>query len=177
MRFLQHPFPEMKAKTYQRLAEYGQLAVIILIMACFFLNFRVACVPSLSMYPTLDVNEYLFCMNTSEFQYGDIVIFHPYPNSSTTYVKRVIGKEGDTIAVKDGMVWRNGEALTEKYIAEPIEYEMDEITVPDGTYFLMGDNRNNSSDSHVLGPIDEDSIYAKVLFHFNPVNWIKNQIA
>lgn len=174
MCFLERPFPKIKKKTYQRFSEYGQLAVIILIMIIFFSIFRVACVPSLSMYPTLDINEYMFCMSTSKFQYGDIVIFHPYADSSETFVKRVIGKEGDTIAVHDGVVWRNGEPLDEEYVKEPIEYEMAEIEIPDRAYFLMGDNRNNSDDSHILGPIDQDQIYAKVLFHFNPVNLFTN---
>lgn len=185
------PFPQMEQKRYNSLFANIQLVIACFLIAIFGLNTRIAHVPSLSMYPTLDINEYLFCVKTDQFQYGDIVLFHPpiiddsadvtinalgggdaapqkLFNKQETFVKRVIGKGGDTIRVHNGVVWRNGEALDEPYIAAPIQYEMDEILVPDGYYFVMGDNRNRSFDSHDFGPVPAASIYNKCVFHCNP---------
>lgn len=168
MKFLNKPFPAVDPDKYRKITDFAQTAIIFLLLLLFFTFIRPAAVPSLSMYPTMDINELSVCLTTSHFDYGDIVLFHPPMDPSITYVKRVVGKGGDTIAVHDGYVWRNGEKLIEPYVEEPIEYEMDEIVVPEGEFFLMGDNRNNSQDSHVIGPIEQDAIYAKVLFHFNP---------
>lgn len=84
------------------------------------------------------------------------------------YVKRVIGKPGDVIAVKDNQLYRNGELLEEPYIKEPMELEMDnEWVVPEGHIFVMGDNRNNSRDSRDIGFIPLDHVLgAKINFSF-----------
>lgn len=80
------------------------------------------------------------------------------------WVKRVIGRPGDIIEFKDGKVVRNGEVLEESYIKEPMEYQSDEkIEVPENSVFVMGDNRNNSTDSRVIGCIPVDHIIGKYL--------------
>lgn len=168
MSFLKKSFPQIEQKKYNKMVDYMHFALAVVIIIIFACNFMSAAVPSLSMYPTLDINEYMFCMKTTNVDYGDIVIFHPPMDPSVTYVKRVIGMGGDTIAVHDGVVWRNGEALNEPYVAEEIRYEMEEIEVPDGEYFFMGDNRNHSGDSHAFGTVSRDAIQGKCLFHFNP---------
>ncbi len=81
------------------------------------------------------------------------------------WVKRVIGKEGDVLEFKEGKVIRNGIELEESYIKEPMLYESDEkVIVPQKSVFVMGDNRNHSSDSRVIGCIPIDHVIGKYLF-------------
>lgn len=80
------------------------------------------------------------------------------------WVKRVIGKPGDVLEFKEGKVVRNGEALDESYIKEPMLYQSDEmITVPENSIFVMGDNRNESKDSRVIGCVPMDHVFGKYL--------------
>lgn len=83
------------------------------------------------------------------------------------WVKRVIGKGGDTITVKNGHVYRNGEELQESYIKEPMNIGMDKtFVIPDNAVFVMGDNRNHSSDSRFIGPVPIDHVLGKVVYNF-----------
>lgn len=80
------------------------------------------------------------------------------------WVKRVIGKPGDVLEFKEGKVVRNGETLDESYIKEPMVYQSDEkITVPKDSIFVMGDNRNESKDSRVIGCVPMDHVFGKYL--------------
>lgn len=94
-----------------------------------------------------------------------IALFDRSRQEHSVWVKRVIGREGDVLEFKDGAVWRNGEKLDEPYINEPMEFSMDgSYTVPDGTVFVMGDNRNHSSDSRFIGPVPVDHVLGRVVF-------------
>lgn len=87
------------------------------------------------------------------------------------YIKRLIGLPGDTIQVKNGAVYRNGQRLKEPYMAEPdqINYVFGPYKVPPGKLFMMGDNRNDSNDSHVWGPLDRSRIVGKAWVRFWPL--------
>ncbi|WP_276352393.1 signal peptidase I [Cohnella caldifontis] len=86
-------------------------------------------------------------------------------NDRVFFIKRVIGKPGDVLTFKDHKVYRNGQPLDEPYIKETMEYESDETwTVPDGHVFVMGDNRNNSEDSRMIGYIPLDHVLGKMIY-------------
>ncbi len=84
-------------------------------------------------------------------QRGDIIVFKFPHDTSRDFIKRVIGVPGDTVEITDGLVTVNGRPLTESYTMAPPHYTMAATQVLIGQYFVLGDNRNNSSDSHVWG--------------------------
>jgi len=105
---------------------------------------------------------------------GDIIVLDP-PNvhSDKPYIKRVIALPGETVAVRGDKVYVNGQPLAEPYIADPPHYPYPyaggEFVVPEGTVFVMGDNRNNSSDSHIFGPVPLDNVIGKAFFSYLPL--------
>jgi len=104
-----------------------------------------------SMVPTFEGNELIiinkFSYFLSEPQRGDIIVLDYPLDRSREFIKRVIGLPGDEVIVRDGSVMVNGVVLDEPYIAGAPSYEGN-WTVPEDDYFVLGDNRNNSSDSH-----------------------------
>jgi signal peptidase I len=107
-------------------------------------------------------------------QRGDIVVLHPPIDGGKPYIKRVIGLPGETVSIHDGAVYINGERLDEPYLngvattwAGSIRAE--ELTIEDDEVFVMGDNRNNSTDSRVFGPIEIDEIIGKAWIAFWPL--------
>ncbi len=121
-----------------------------------------------SMLPTLQDTEYMLAEKVSYYfhppERGDIAIVF-YPGFTVSCVKRVIGLPGERISIFDGKVYINGEALDEsEYWNDYIEGNMAELTVPEHTVFVMGDNRNISGDSRMreVGPIPYEKILGKV---------------
>ncbi|GMA51558.1 signal peptidase I [Alicyclobacillus contaminans] len=111
-----------------------------------------AIVPTSSMYPTIPDPCYIF-VNHLETEFakpyrGEVVLFRFPDDPSEIYVKRIIGLPGDTITFKDGKVYVNGKLLNEPYITQPtVSGPQSSYHVPAGHYFMLGDNRNDSSDS------------------------------
>ncbi|MDG2616122.1 signal peptidase I [Thermoleptolyngbya sichuanensis XZ-Cy5] len=137
-------------------------------------------IPSDSMVPTLQVGDRLVVEKVSYRLHppaqGDIVVFDPPTQlqqlgytTDQAFIKRVIGQPGQTVQVHLGKVWIDGKPLTEPYIAEPPGYEMRAVTVPPGHVFVMGDNRNNSNDSHVWGFLPVENIIGRAIFRFYPI--------
>ncbi len=137
-------------------------------------------IPSESMLPTLEVGDRLIVEKLSYYthlpQRGDIVVFAPPPQlqeqgylEDQAFIKRVIGLPGNTIEVKNGHVYVDRELLTEAYIAEPPNYGMSPMLVPPDQLFVMGDNRNNSNDSHVWGFLPKTNIIGHACFRFWPL--------
>lgn len=136
-------------------------------------------IPSNSMNPTLHIGDRLIVEKVSYYlhppQYGDIVVFSPPPQlqqigyrPQQAFIKRVIATPGQTIAVHQGQVVVNHQPLEEPYILEPPNYEMPLITVPDGYLFVMGDNRNDSNDSHVWGFLPQQNVIGHATLRFWP---------
>jgi signal peptidase I len=105
---------------------------------------------------------------------GDVIVFDPPGiEGSEPYIKRVAAIEGDTVAVHDGVLWVNGVAQDEPYVKEyPIVGEFPEVTVPPDCVWAMGDNRNNSGDSRLFGPVSEDLIIGVAFaIYWPPSHW------
>jgi len=128
-----------------------------------------------SMLPTLKEGEMVIINKLSYYlsdpQRGDIIVLH-FPNDrSRDFIKRIIGLPGDHIEVADGVVTVNGNALEEPYINAAPSYS-GSWTVPDDQYFVLGDNRNNSSDSHNWSFLPGDDIVGKAwLIYWGPEDW------
>jgi signal peptidase I len=163
-----------KQKGHSEAREWVQSIAIAVVLAfvikMFFFDFVV--VQGLSMFPTLETGDRLV-INKIEYtlgkpDYGDIVVLNYSRN--VEYIKRVIGKGGDTIEIRNQVVYRNGEALTEPYVNTDPYPDFAKVTVPEGKYFVMGDNRANSSDSRYesLGFVDEKDIVGHAIFRFWP---------
>ena len=127
-----------------------------------------------SMNPTLQDGQYLIINNVSYYVDdplgGEVIVFH-HPTSNLNLIKRVIGVPGDEIAIQDGVVMVNNVILDEPYIREAPRYTYNGV-VPEGEYFVLGDNRNNSSDSHSWSFLPEQNIVGKaMLIYWPPSDW------
>lgn len=153
---------------------------IALIIGIIILQFiRPIIVQEHSMEPTLLENDYLFLSKQAyrfaEPKRGDIVVFHTDLKDDRGrdkyLIKRIIGLPGDTIGISDGIVYRNGSELKEDYTMDGLTAgDMEEVTVPEGHIFVMGDNRNRSMDSRdpSIGCVSTGEILGKVIFQVFP---------
>ncbi|MDO4581069.1 MAG: signal peptidase I [Bacillota bacterium] len=154
------------------------MAVAIAAVIKLFL-FDTRIIPTTSMTPTISVNDRIVMSRLSYAfgsvpERGDIVVFTAPEELSMKddLVKRVIGLPGDTIEIKDGLVYINGEPYAEDYLLEPPYYYMEPLTVPEGCYFMLGDNRNGSNDGHLWSEkfVPLDDIKGKALFCYWPLS-------
>ena len=134
-------------------------------------------IPSESMENTLIkgdrvlVNRFIY--RFTDPKPGDVVVFHPPSSPKEDYIKRVVAVAGDTVEVRDGKLYVNGVAKDEPYLKEQvIENTYAEETVPPGMFWAMGDNRNQSSDSRVFGPVEVNKILGKAFMIYWPVTKI-----
>jgi len=132
-------------------------------------------VDGFSMEPSMHSGEFVIvnklAYKIGSPQPGDIIVFHPPRDPQEEYIKRVIGLPGDQVVIADGRVQVNGQGLDEPYILQPPRYSSS-WNVPEGQLFVLGDNRNNSSDSHNWGPVPITDVIGKALFvYWPPENW------
>ena len=156
-------------------------------------------IPSESMVHTLEVNDRVMVSKLSyrfgEIERGDIVVFETGPrvelnapeavvqavldalgirtSANEDLIKRVIAIGGDTVEIEDNHVMVNGELIVEPYLSPgTLMADMDERTIPRGQIWVMGDNRNESSDSRVFGPVDVDDVVGEAVIRIWPVDRI-----
>jgi signal peptidase I len=134
-------------------------------------------VPTGSMLPTIQLNDRIVVekmKSLTDFEFGDIVVFWPpITGNKDRYVKRLIGLPGDTIEIKDGALYRNGAKVDEPYLQSKMTYTFHQVTVPEGHYFFLGDNRNDSFDSHLWNEtpfVAEKDIIGKAILRYYPFN-------
>jgi signal peptidase I len=128
-----------------------------------------------SMNPTLLDGEFVLvnrlAYRTGEMQRGDIIVFRSTTSPDLDLIKRIIGLPGDVISVQNGQVIINGQVVSEPYIAAAPNYN-GQWKVPEGNLFVLGDNRNDSSDSHQWGLLPFDNIVGKaILIYWPPPDW------
>jgi len=136
-------------------------------------------IPSGSMLPTLQIDDRLIIDKISYNFHnpvrGDIVVFSPTDtlkkqNFKDAFIKRLIGLPGDKVEVKGERVYVNDQPIQEIYLDEKPNYNFGPVTVPPNQYLVLGDNRNNSYDSHYWGFVPRDRIIGKAVVRFWPLN-------
>jgi signal peptidase I len=179
----QSPSQDNQKSFWSGLRENGQIIVIALIFAFLIRTFvaEPRYIPSDSMLPTLQQGDRLVIEKLSFYfqppEHGDIVVFRPPDllldegyTSDQAFIKRVIGLPGETVTVNQGKVYLNQEPLREDYILEPPQYNLRTVQVPPGYLFVMGDNRNNSNDSHVWGFLPQKNLIGRAVLRFFPLD-------
>jgi signal peptidase I len=168
---------------WQKLKDNAQTLGIALVLA-FLLRTFIAeprYIPSDSMYPSLETGDRVVVEKVSGYfhppQRGDIVVFQPPEQlqmqgyeKEQAFIKRVIGEADETISIRDGIVYLNDRPLEENYIAEVPKYEMGSVRIPQDRLFVMGDNRNNSNDSHIWGFLPTKNVIGRAIFRFWPLD-------
>ena len=167
---------------------FASFAVSLVIAALLFVFVgKTFTVSGQSMYPTLHNLDRMFMSKLGDIHRFDVVVLHA-PDQDKEYIKRVIGMPGDTIAVVEGKLYINGIVVEQPFINKDVlenktvyiddftlENLTGETTVPDGKYFVMGDNRGVSKDSRMIGFIERSAIEGKAVFTIWPFNRIGGQ--
>ena len=178
---------EYARKTYYFLLDAVQtlLVAAAVFLVIYVFLFRPFQVNGESMYPNFKDTEYvltnLVALRFGNPKLGDVVVFKAPPEPEKDYIKRVIGVAGDTVMVKDGNVYLNGNLLDESSFLNPsvktyggaFLKDGDTITVPPGEYFVMGDNRMYSSDSREWGFVPQGNLIGDSFFVYWPINDVK----
>jgi len=115
--------------------------------------------PNLQEGERLIINKAVYIFQEPER--GDVIVFHPPNNRLGDYIKRIIALPGDTIEIKKGVVYVNGSQLHEPYIKDPPNYTIRQRQIRENNYFVLGDNRNNSNDSHNGWTVPRQNIIGK----------------
>jgi signal peptidase I len=164
--------PDSRAKsTLREFVETILLTLLIYVLVRSFLfeNYRVV---GRSMDTTLENDQYLavnkLVYRLHEPQRGDIIVFHDPRDGSRKLIKRVIGLPGEMVEIRNGQVFIDSRRLEEPYVQTPGSYSYPPQPVPDDHYFVLGDNRNNSSDSHNWGTLSQDNVVGKAWVSYWP---------
>ena len=168
----------------KELISWMEIFVIALVGAWLLQHYLIvnAEVPSGSMKDTINEGDRIIANRLAysfgeAVQRGDVIVFEFPDNEEILYVKRVIGLPGDIVLIRDGEVYVNGIALNEPYIKEVTKGDFGPYTVPEGCYFCLGDNRNDSADSRYWNNtyVKQDEILGKVVLRYwKGFTWFKD---
>ena len=164
-----------KNKIAKEILEWA-LTIIIPVVAALLIHqylFTFARVDGTSMLDTLHENN---IMGVSRL-HGEIITCNYPEDGNKLFVKRIIGLPGETIEIREGTVYIDGEPIAETYLTRVDDQSMDPITLAKDEIFVMGDNRPVSRDSRAVGPLTLDEIYGRVLFVAFPFNEIRSTMA
>ncbi len=170
--------PEAAQPLRRELRSWGRDLVIALSLAIVIIIFfyQPVKVEGTSMTPLISDQERIF-INKFVYRFepierGDVVVFWYPLDRSKSFIKRVVGLPGDTVEIREGQVYLNGQLLQEPYIPpESDDFGTYSPTrVPKGEYFVMGDHRTSSNDSRIFGPVPRRFIYGKAVFAYWPVD-------
>lgn len=141
-------------------------------------------IPSGSMLPTLQLQdrvlvEKLRARLHRPVPVGSVVVFHTPPallevgyDPNAALIKRVVAEAGDQVEVREGVLWRNGAPAPMDWSAEPMHYKLPPLTVPADHLLVLGDNRNASLDSHLWGPLPQETVIGTAVLRYWPLNRI-----
>jgi len=172
----------MSKEVREFLKETISVIIIAFVLAMILRNYVIEGreIPTGSMLQTVQLHDRVwvnrFIYRFKEPQRGDVVMFQPPAtiNSSTPYLKRVIGLPGETVEMKNQKVYINGRALVEPYVTDPLDYTFGPVVVPANSLLVLGDNRNNSYDSHEWNAwLTEDRLMGKALAIYWPLEHFK----
>ncbi len=156
------------------------LQTVILAVVLYFIIDSVVArvrVENISMEPTLQPGEFVLVNKIvyrfGEVRHGDIIVFHFPQNPAEDYIKRIIGVPVDTVVIKNQQVFINNQVIEENYTAAPPDYN-GEWVVPKDSLFVLGDNRNQSSDSHSWGFVPIKLVVGKAEVIYWPFNEVKS---
>lgn len=155
------------------------LSVVIAVVVILFL-YQPVKVEGTSMMPALVdqerifINKFVYRLGIGDVERGDMVVFWFPGDTSKSYIKRVIGIPGDTVAVDNGTVFVNGQPLDEPYVPEDYRdrFTFAPMHVPEGQYYVLGDHRSSSNDSRSWGTVARRYIYGKAVFVYWPIEKI-----
>lgn len=172
-----------KNKIVKEILEWA-LTIIIPVVAALLIHqylFTFARVDGTSMLDTLHENNIMgvsrLHYRLNEPQRGEIITCNYPEDGNKLFVKRIIGLPGETIEIREGTVYIDGEPIAETYLTRVDDQSMDPITLAKDEIFVMGDNRPVSRDSRAVGPLTLDEIYGRVLFVAFPFNEIRSTMA
>ncbi len=170
---------EKKRKTVNENLDSVVIAGITALLLITFIV-RTFYIPSSSMVPTLKIGDFIL---VNKFVYRfyqparhDVIVFSPPPSAQAEgkeFIKRIVAVGGDTVEVKDNKLFINDIPQEEPFINESPNYIMPKVSVPQASLFVMGDNRNNSDDSHVWGFLPKENIEGKAVLIFFPFTRLK----
>jgi len=150
------------------------LAIAIVVILFFYQPVKVegtSMLPSLVDQERIFINKFIYRFGFGTIERGDLVVFWFPGDQSKSYIKRVVGLPGDTIAIEGGVVYVNGQPLNEPYLPEEFrdrQSRQPPLKLPPDQYFVLGDHRSASNDSRNWGPVHRRYIYGKAVFVYWP---------